>query len=213
MLKKILIVVAVIVVGFLGFVFTRPDSYHVERTRTIDAPVATVFDLVNDMKARAAWYPWDKLDPNIKRTYSEQTEGVGASYEWSGNDQVGSGRQEILESVENQKVVDSLEFKTPFESTSTASFVFTPKGDHKTEVTWAIDGGDGFQTRVMNVFMSMDDAIGEDFEKGLGYLDDTAKERWEEEQATINEAAALDETGEDAEGDPATDAPVDEAGE
>jgi hypothetical protein len=112
----------------------------------------------------------------MKRTYSDNTVGKGAWYEWAGNDKVGSGRQEILESVRNARVVDDLHFKTPFESRSKATFAVKPLDD-KTEVTWSIDGGDGFSTKMMNVFMSMDDAVGADFENGLRFLNEVASQQ------------------------------------
>lgn len=203
MIKKILIGVGVVAVAFLGFVLTRPATYHVERTVTIAAPIDVVFGLVNDMPKRAAWYPWDRLDPEMKRTYSPQTVGVGASYEWAGNDKVGTGRQEILESVPNQKIVDDLHFKEPFESRSKASFTFVDKGG-STEVTWAIDGGDGFSTRMMNTFMSMDDAIGKDFENGLKFLDEAARAAAQAATArAAAEAPAADPEAPAAEGEPA----------
>jgi uncharacterized protein YndB with AHSA1/START domain len=179
MLKKILVVVAVVVVGLLGFVVTRPASFHVERTATIHAPRALVFDLVNTMEKRRAWYPWDRLDPNMKVTYSGPAAGKGAHYAWVGNDDVGAGEQTILESIPGEKIVDSLHFTAPFEDTNTATFVFADEGEN-TKVTWSIDGGSGFSGKLMNVFMDMDKMLGLDFENGLIYLD----------QVAVNEKAA-----------------------
>jgi hypothetical protein len=43
MLKKILIAVAIVVVGFVVMVSTRPATFHVERSTTVSAPPDAVF--------------------------------------------------------------------------------------------------------------------------------------------------------------------------
>ena len=48
MLKKILIALAAIIAIFLIVVALQPSEFHVERTATMAAPPATVFDQVND---------------------------------------------------------------------------------------------------------------------------------------------------------------------
>jgi hypothetical protein len=47
MLKKTLIALAAIIAIFLIVVALQPSEFHVERTATITAPPATVFDQVN----------------------------------------------------------------------------------------------------------------------------------------------------------------------
>src|SRR4029077_14764296 len=97
MLKKILIGVVVVVAGFLAFAATRPDTYHVERSTQIAAPTAMVFEQLEDLRAWAAWSPWDKRDPEMKKTFDGPPKGVGASYSWEGNKQVGKGKMEVTE--------------------------------------------------------------------------------------------------------------------
>lgn len=48
-MKIILIVLAIAIAGFLAFVVTRPDTYHVERSRRIDAPADVVFAHLDDL--------------------------------------------------------------------------------------------------------------------------------------------------------------------
>ncbi|MBI1944885.1 MAG: SRPBCC family protein [Deltaproteobacteria bacterium] len=176
MLKKILIAVAVVVVAFLGFVATRPPTYHVERSAVIHAPPEVVFALVNNVANRHTWYPWDRLDPAMKLEYGDKKEGVGATYHWKGNDDVGEGRQTITESVANQKVVDKLEFLEPFPSTPVATFTLVPDGAH-TRLTWSLDGTNNYVGKLFGLFMDMDQMIGKDFEQGLKFLDDAAMTR------------------------------------
>jgi len=55
----------------------------------------------------------------------------------------------------------------------TAEFTMLPQGDatHVTaNVTWLMHGPAPFMSRVMQVFMNMDNMIGKDFEIGLANL-------------------------------------------
>lgn len=54
---------------FALYVSTRPSSSRVVRSLTIDATPERLFGLINDFHEWAAWSPWDKMDPNLKRTY------------------------------------------------------------------------------------------------------------------------------------------------
>ena len=189
MLKKVLMGLGALVLVFAAVVLMQPSKYHVERSLMIKAPRQVVFDQVNIMQNRHSWYPWDRLDPNMKITYGDIPAGKGATYQWSGNDDVGQGRQEILESVPGEKVVDSLHFLKPFESTSTATFTFADDAGG-TKVTWSLDGGEGFSTKLMNVFVNMDNALGRDFESGLANLDTVAQKAAEAAAATTTAQAA-----------------------
>jgi uncharacterized protein YndB with AHSA1/START domain len=169
MLKKVLLAIVVIVGGFCAFVATRPATYHVERSTTIKAPPEAVFTAVSDLKTFTAWSPWDKRDPNMQKTFSEKTSGVGATYEWKGNKDVGSGRMTITEHTPPARVRERLEFIEPFSSVADVTFDVAPAGG-ETKTTWAMDGNNNFIGKAMSVFMDMDKMIGADFEAGLANL-------------------------------------------
>ena len=67
------------------------------------------------------------------------------------------------------KIVIKLDFFTPFEGHNTAEFTMLPQGDG-THVTWVMHGPAVFITKVMQVFMNLDNMIGKDFEAGLANL-------------------------------------------
>ncbi|MGB8337762.1 MAG: SRPBCC family protein, partial [Burkholderiales bacterium] len=64
-----LLIIAVIVTAILIYASTRPDSFRVERATIINAPPEKVFPIINDFHAWEGWSPWEKLDPNVKRSY------------------------------------------------------------------------------------------------------------------------------------------------
>lgn len=173
MLKKILIIaaatIAVIVVAFVAVVAMQPADFKIERTAVMSAAPPDVFAQVNDFHNWDAWSPWAKLDPAAKNTFEGSSEGEGAIFRWSGNEEVGEGRMTILESRPNELVKIKLEFLRPFENTATAQFDFQPEGDH-TKVTWSMFGKNGFLAKAFCLFMDMDKTVGKDFEKGLAAM-------------------------------------------
>ncbi len=92
MFKKILIVLAVIVMGVLGLAATQPDSFTVTRSASIKASPDKLYTMVADFRRWTEWSPWEGLDPAMKRTHSGAPAGTGAVYQWDGNSDVGAGR-------------------------------------------------------------------------------------------------------------------------
>jgi uncharacterized protein YndB with AHSA1/START domain len=178
MVKKILlttvIVVVVVVAAILVIAATRPDTFKVERSASIKAPPDKVFALINDFPSWQAWSPWEGLDPNMKRTMSATTAGKGAVYEWDGNNEVGKGRMEIVESTPPSKVGIQLAFFRPFEAHNTAEFTLVPEGD-ATRVTWTMNGPMPYISKVISLFCDMDKLIGKDFEAGLAKMKSVAE--------------------------------------
>ena len=170
MLKTIAIVVVVLIVVVMGLAMTKPDSFRVERSMTIQAAPEKVFAQIDDFHNWAAWSPWEKLDPAMKKTFSGAPTGKGAAYAWEGNSKVGAGSMEILDAASPAKVVIKLDFLRPFEGHNTAEFSIAPAGVGASTVTWAMYGPSPFMTKVMMVFTSMDGLIGKDFENGLANL-------------------------------------------
>jgi uncharacterized protein YndB with AHSA1/START domain len=159
----------VVVAGFLGFAATRPNQFRVERRTRVNAPPERVFARINNFKDWGAWSPWEDLDPSMKKSMSGATSGQGAVYEWVGNKKVGEGRMEITSAEPPRKIVIKLDFLKPFEAHNTTEFLLEPQ-DGGTEVTWLMYGDKAFMSKVMGIFMNMDQLIGKDFEKGLARL-------------------------------------------
>jgi uncharacterized protein YndB with AHSA1/START domain len=170
MLKKVLIVLAAAIVGLLIFTATRPAAYHVERSITIKAPADAVFAAAADLKTFTEWSPWEKRDPAMKKTFSPNTSGVGASYGWQGNKQVGSGKMTVTEHNPPGKIRHKLEFIEPFTNVAESGFDITSAGAGETKVTWVMDGNNNFVGKAFSLVMDMDKAIGKDFEEGLANL-------------------------------------------
>lgn len=162
-------VVVVAVAAILIYAATRPDSFRVQRSATMNAPAEKIFPYLEGLKRWTEWSPYEGRDPQMKRAYSGADSGKGAVYEWDGNDNVGKGRMEIVDSTPPNRVVIKLDFLKPFEGHNMAELTVEPKGG-QTIVTWAMYGPSTFMTKLIGTFMDMDDMIGRDFAAGLAKL-------------------------------------------
>jgi hypothetical protein len=169
MLKRVAAIVIALIAVLVLVVATRSSHLHVERSATVEAAPDMVFPLINDFHAWSSWSPWEKLDPEMKREFSGASQGKGAWYGWSGNDQVGVGNMQITDSKPAEQVTILLEFKKPWEATNITTFrlAATPQG---TKLTWEMDGENDFAAKAMSLVMDMDQMIGKDFEAGLANL-------------------------------------------
>lgn len=169
MIKKIGLVLLALIAIVLGLAATKPDTFSVRRTITINAAPEKIHPLVADFHNWPAWSPWEKLDPDMRRTFSGAPSGKGAVYAWDGNSDVGAGRMEIVDTAAPGRVDIRLQFLRPMETTSNTRFTLEPR-DGGTEVTWYMTGPMPFISKVMSVFVSMDSMIGADFDKGLAQM-------------------------------------------
>ena len=168
MLKKILLGVAALLVVLAVVIAAQPAEFRIERSITITAPPEAAHAQVNDFHKWNAWSPWDKMDPSMKRTYAGPPAGVGATYAWSGNNQVGDGKMTI-EKSEPAEIAIELEFLKPMAATNTATFTFVKTADG-TKTTWAMQGRNNFVSKAFSLVMNMDELVGGDFERGLTAL-------------------------------------------
>ncbi len=144
------------------------SSFEVTRSTTIQADPARVHGLVNDFHEWTAWSPWEDVDPDLQRTYSGPSSGVGAHYAWTGNRKAGEGSMEITGSAADRIDIE-LEFIKPFRNTHRVEIAFTPTSGG-TDVTWRMTGENNGLMGLFTKVMSMDKLVGKDFEKGLTRL-------------------------------------------
>jgi hypothetical protein len=156
-----LAIVGVIVI--LGLI--APKDYCVKRSVSINAPSDIVKDQVIKFENFKEWEPWGDADPNMKVSIDGEDGTVGAIYSWEGNNDVGSGRQEIIKMTDSRVDV-KLNFTAPWESEDFTYYEFNTTGDN-TEVTWGMNGTNPFPMNVMMMFMDLEGMIGSQYEVGL----------------------------------------------
>jgi hypothetical protein len=171
MLKIIGIIAAVLAVGIVGvlaYAATRPDDFRVQRSATIKAPPEKIFPFINDFRQWPIWSPFEKIDPDMKRTYGATAAGPGATYAWDGNKNIGSGSMTMVDSSPS-KVIIKLDFLRPFEAHNIAEFTLVAAGD-STSVTWSMHGPVPYFAKIIHMFMNMDRMVGGQFAAGLADL-------------------------------------------
>jgi hypothetical protein len=172
-MSTVLIIIAVLLAIAIAVALVaasaKPDTFRVQRSAVITAPLETIFPLIADFHQWSGWSPWEHRDPAMKRTFDGAQSGVGAVYAWDGNRNVGAGRMEITEATMPSRIVIKLDFIKPFEGHNVAEFALQPRGP-ATEIVWNMRGPAPFLSKLMQLVMNMDKMIGKDFEAGLAGL-------------------------------------------
>ncbi len=168
--KYIFFALLLMVLAFFAYgFFVLEDKVQVKRSIDIDRPAKMVFKVVNSMHKFNQWSPWAAVDPNATYQLSGPESGVGSKMAWQGNQEVGTGSQEIIESQLNQSIKAELYFDGQGDDPAWSSVVIHDKGD-SVSVDWVFDAD--FNGDVLGRFfgMMMDDMLGPQYEKGLGNL-------------------------------------------
>ncbi len=168
MLLYILYAIGAVVALGLGMAASKPNVFRLERSAIMKAPREQIAANISDFHKWTAWSPWEKIDPNLQRTYSGPERGKGAKYGWVGNKKVGTGAMEILDESP-EKITIKLDFLAPWEAHNITEFTMVPQGA-ATNVMWAMHGPSPFQARVFGLFFNMEKMVGTDFQKGLDSL-------------------------------------------
>jgi effector-binding domain-containing protein len=159
LLAVVITIVVILVIGLF-----LPGHGHVERSIIIERPARHVFDVLNSYKRFNEWSPWHKKDSAASYNFSGPELGQGARMEWSGNELVGSGSWEILESTPTSLV--KMVHRHQQGRTGTVTFDIGTS-DLGVKVTWRYDvelGGNPVE-RLRGRYL--DSSIGADYHYGL----------------------------------------------
>lgn len=169
MILEILIALAVVIIVVLLIVVAmQPSDFRITRSAPMSAPAPVLFEQVNDLHLWSGWSPWDRLDPNTKKTFAGPASGVGAICSWVGP-KAGEGCMTVTESRPHELIRFKLDFVKPFKANNTAEFTFKPEGN-QTVVTWSMSGKNNFVSKAFGLIMNCDKMVGGEFEKGLANL-------------------------------------------
>ena len=162
-----MVIITLIVIASLIWLSTLDGKYDTYRTIVIKAPAEVVFNYVNDFKEWPKWDPWSEAFGDMKIEYSGNDKGVGAKYNWSGEES-GEGNMEIVGSNSYTSIDQIINFVTPFESSSDIYWKFE-EVEGGTKVTWGMKGEMEFFMRA--IASTMDASMEKDLLRGLSKLD------------------------------------------
>ncbi|MBX3442101.1 MAG: SRPBCC family protein [Planctomyces sp.] len=172
-LKRVLLAIGGIFVVLTAVVLVlaarKPHVFRMQRSITIQAPPERIYESLEDFRNWGAWSPYEKLDPNMQRTYGGAERGVGATYAWSGDSNAGEGRMEIMDATPPNRLALSLDFTRPMEASNVVVFTLEPT-DSGTQVTWSMEGPNPFLGRIIHVLIDVEGMVGEQFDEGLANL-------------------------------------------
>ncbi len=164
-LKYLGIGIAVLIAGYLVWCLVSPAKMEVSKSITIDKDKAFVYEVAKDFNFYMQWNPFSKMEPAAKRNITGTGREIGDIYSWDGTE-IGKGSLMHAEYVENEKIVNKLEFLMPYKSTAVDEISFKEE-DGKTVVTWSTNGNEPspFLMRPMMAMM-----LNKSFEQGLADL-------------------------------------------
>ncbi len=167
-MKKVLIIIIAMIVAILGYAAVSPKDFKIEKSITINKPVAEVFSYLRLIKNSESWQPWTRMDPEMKKEFKGVDGTVGAISSWSGNSQVGIGEEEIKAISENQRIDFELRFVKPLQTTNTAFLSTEEISANETKVTWSMSGNTPFPFNLICIMMH--ETVEKNFEQGLNNL-------------------------------------------
>lgn len=168
-IKKILFVIAGIIVLALVAALFVSKEYSVRREITINKPSQEVFDYVKFIKNQEHYNKWVMMDPNMKKDYQGTDGTVGFVYAWdSQKDDVGKGEEEIKLLEEGKKINLEVRFIRPFEGLAMTEMTTEAISPTQTRVSWGMSGRSAYPMNLTNTIM--DGMLGADLEESLGTL-------------------------------------------
>lgn len=170
MIGKILIGIVAVLVVFLGYVSTREGQFNYSRSGVINAPAEKIFPYLSDFSKGGEWSPYEKIDPNMKKTITGAPAQVGHAMDFEGNSDAGSGRLEMLRVVPNELVEIKLIMTKPVHAENIVTYKLTPEAGGGTRFTWSMSGDGGFLTKLISVFIDCEKMIAGQFEVGINNL-------------------------------------------
>ena len=155
------LIVVIIIVGLL-----LDNTVNVRRQVVIEAAPQAIHPYLSDLKQWPQWTPWKALDPSIKTTIGNISEGVGASQSWVGES--GAGALTITQSSLDEGVIFSLNFEG--DSTVYTSGITYQWDGKATTVTWYMTGN--MEPIIIGNYFAqlMDTFVGQSYQDGLDKL-------------------------------------------
>lgn len=134
-MRTLLFGILALIVLLVGVGFALPATHRVVVTEEIDAPAATVFAQLNNLRRYSLWAVRLESDANARVTFPGSRIGTGAAMSWDGP-VIGGGTMTIVGSEPHRRVNMRINAGEPGEASAT--FRLEP-GVGTTIVTWRFE--------------------------------------------------------------------------
>ena len=147
--------------------FFMATSQKIQKSITINAPVANVFEQLVKLDHFNKWSVWNQEDSSVMHTITGIDGTVGAITIWNGDPEIsGKGTMEITAIDINKKVAHTIHFISPGKNSATSVFLLK-ETENGIVVTWQFSLTTPRPWNIFNLFYSMEKERGKDFEDGL----------------------------------------------
>ena len=173
-LKYLFFLLSIAIAGYLLVCLLAPKNLNIEESLEMKASTSIVFNIINNLPESENWNDFFHSDTTLLTTYSGPAEGVGAISEWTS--QQGNGRQEIIESIKNERVRSLLKFGG-FSGPNFATMSLEDN-DSSTKLTWDYNGANlSFLRRGMIALFRAKARMRKSYKAGLQNISTIAEER------------------------------------
>lgn len=166
--KWLLAGTAAVIAIIFGISLFLPESYAVDRTVMIEAPVSVVREAVVDLENWREWEPWGRTDESMRIELGAITRGEDATYSWTG-ERTGTGEVRIIAAepleVRYQYVFNGDETHPAF-----SEMILEPLAPEHTQVTWTFRGKIGGNPLNRYIGLLVGPMVGVSYENGLKAL-------------------------------------------
>ena len=168
MIKKILFALLGIILVYLAICPLGPKQVDAETIKTVDLKPEQVYRYFSDFKEWPRWSIWITEDPDIKLTFGETTQGLGAYYSWLSK-KSGNGNMTITRADSNTALDYTLDFEGMGKNYSEVRL--RPVAE-VTEVRWRLYSKEPtpFVLRGMMWLFNFNKQITADFDKGINNM-------------------------------------------
>lgn len=154
---------------FLLYVATRKGDFRYERSGLIQAPPEKIFPYLSNLKKGVLWSPYERKDPQLKKSFHGPEDQPGGRMDFSGHRDVGSGQIRILNIKPNEGVDLHLSMVKPIKAEHLIEYRLSPEAGG-TRMTWITSGRGGFFGKLMVVMIDCEKMVGDDMSQGIENL-------------------------------------------
>ncbi|HEY6808937.1 MAG TPA: SRPBCC family protein [Gemmatimonadales bacterium] len=189
-MKKVVFAIALAAIGFAGaMVFRHTGNNRAERAVSVAAPPAVVLAVISDLRRWPEWWPRERLEGQVQRSYGGPATGVGASSYWSAGDAVGRGRMTITDASDG-KIMVELELTGPRPAESDLEFRVAAEGGGS-RVSVSVAGDRDLEGRRLGLFSSAEKRMGPALAAILAAIQEAAEQDAKLESSAVERSAII----------------------
>jgi len=169
-LRLFIFFIVSLIVVVIVFSWLVPVKQSLDKTISIQAPAAVVFEQVARLENFNQWSAWNQHDSTVKLEYTGTDGSAGASSHWTGDPKISGEGSITIDSLEPGKMVSQrIHFIKPKEGHANSSFTLN-EVNGQTTVSWHFESETPRPWNIFNFFSDIEKNLGPEFEKGLAAL-------------------------------------------